>query len=97
VQVAAYNTQDKATQLLGRLDGLGAKVMSGSANGQTFYRVRIGPLASSAEAASTLARVKALGFAEARYVSEAAAPATPAPLRSGAPALRLSDNSREPQ
>jgi Flp pilus assembly protein TadD len=91
VQIAAYNTQDKANELLGKLDNLGARVMSSTVNGQTMYRVRIGPLGSTNEATTTLARVKALGYADARFVTEAAA--APVAERPGAPSLRLSDNT----
>jgi rare lipoprotein A len=93
VQIAAYNTEDRASELAGKLDGFNARVSSVASNGQTFYRVRIGPLSSSGEAETTLAKVKALGYADARFVSEAATAAPPPVARSGAPALRLSDRT----
>jgi Flp pilus assembly protein TadD len=91
VQVAAYATEERAAELVAKLEGLNARIMTASNNGQTFYRVRIGPLANSEEAATTLAKVQELGFTEARYVTEAAS----APVvRSGTPSLRLSETSQ---
>ena len=59
VQAAAFSSQSRADSAAAKVDGSVTK--SG-----TFYRVRTGPFASRGEAESSLAKVRAAGYSDAR-------------------------------
>jgi rare lipoprotein A len=59
VQVAAFSTQDRAGGVAGKLGG------HVSAAGR-YWRVRLGPFPTRADAAAALAKAKAAGYSDAR-------------------------------
>jgi rare lipoprotein A len=71
VQAGAFASADNALRLQGQLRPLGQTTVNAAiVQGQNFYRVRIGPLASVAEADRVLERVIGAGNAQARVVVE---------------------------
>lgn len=71
VQVGSFVNYDNAHRLQARLADLGAVSLEAAmVEGQTTYRVRIGPFAGEDEAASVLTAVHGRGFYEARLVSQ---------------------------
>lgn len=70
VQAGSFSQQENANDLRDELIGQGfnAFVESSDTDGQTLYRVRIGPQSSRSQGESTLARLRALGF-EGQVVS----------------------------
>jgi rare lipoprotein A len=71
VQVASYSDPANAGRTKSNLAGLGHVVITPvEADLGTFYRVRIGPLASPEEASMTLARIRAAGHSDARVVAQ---------------------------
>ena len=72
IQTGSYKSQSKAEELAGTLEGKGlsARVFSYTSRGVTFYRVRIGPYASSGEAQKFLATVKNVQGLESSFVSQ---------------------------
>lgn len=71
VQVAAVSDTGRASWLAGYLKDVGPAVVE--ATGTGLFRVRIGPFADGAAAASALAQVRAAGYEEARVVGGAPA------------------------
>jgi len=67
VQAGAFATYQNAQRLQVRL-GAGLKISSVSQNGQTLYRVRLGPFDELGEADRALARLSGLGSNDARIV-----------------------------
>ncbi|PTX56335.1 cell division septation protein DedD [Litoreibacter ponti] len=61
------NADNTATSLRG--SGILPTVKKGSSQGKTFHRVIVGPATSSAERATLLKKVKALGFNDAYFVT----------------------------
>ena len=96
VQVASFSSEEDASRVLRRLDGLEARVMPGSKDGRSFFRVRIGPLQTPEEAEATLKRVQELGFRDGFML--AAQPQMPALASSAGrpapPPLRLAPATR---
>ena len=73
VQAGAFGTQDNASRLLGRLQAAGVDksfVREDSVNGRTLYRVRVGPIPNVNEFDRVLARLRALGVADAQLAPE---------------------------
>lgn len=69
VQAGAFGTQANASKLLGQLRAQGFDktfVREDQVNGQPMFRVRVGPIPSVAEFDRVIARLKALGVADAR-------------------------------
>ena len=71
IQTGSYKSQTKAEDLVATLAGKGltGRVFSTTANNDTFYRVRIGPYASKAEAEKFLGIVKQLQGLEASFIA----------------------------
>jgi cell division protein FtsN len=71
IQTGSYKSQSKAEDLKALLEGkgLGSRVFSSSSNGDTFYRVRVGPYSNKAEADKFLALVKQVQGLESSYIS----------------------------
>ncbi|HEY9595659.1 MAG TPA: SPOR domain-containing protein [Spirochaetia bacterium] len=71
IQTGSYKSQTKAEDLVAMLAGKGltGRLFSTTANNDTFYRVRIGPYASKAEAEKFLGIVKQLQGLEASFIS----------------------------
>jgi rare lipoprotein A len=71
VQVGAFSSEAKAKAVLDRARSLGsAEVEAIRINGQTLYRVRLGPYGSDREAEGARAQVSAQGFPDARVVND---------------------------
>lgn len=73
VQAGAFSTEANASRLLEQLRGAGLSrsfVRADQREGQTLYRVRIGPIPSVGEFDRLVARLKALGVADARLAAD---------------------------
>jgi len=71
VQAGSFTSPTNAENLRARLASFGnAFVAAARVGTQNFYRVRVGPLASVAEADGTLSRMIAAGYAESHIVVE---------------------------
>jgi rare lipoprotein A len=68
VQVGAFSTYDNAVRLANRLGGNGLNISPITRNGQTLYRVRSGPYATTGDADNALARINGAGSNDARIV-----------------------------
>lgn len=68
VQTGAFSTSTPAGVIATRLYDLGARVYRGVKDGQTIYRVRIGPFQAVEEADAMLSRVQALGHNDVEIV-----------------------------
>jgi cell division protein FtsN len=71
IQTGSYKSQGKAEELVTLLEGkgLGSRVFSYASNGDTFYRVRVGPYSNKGEADKFLALVKQVQGLESSYIS----------------------------
>ncbi len=70
IQAGTFRDPGNASSLRDRLAALGpARIEPLERDGDTLYRVRVGPLASAEEASGTLARVHETGLNDARIVS----------------------------
>lgn len=72
VQAGAFNAEANAQKLVTQLRAQGvtnANVRGDQVNGQTLYRVRVGPIPSVPEFDKVLARLKKLGIADARLAT----------------------------
>ncbi|MGO9310338.1 MAG: SPOR domain-containing protein [Spirochaetia bacterium] len=71
IQTGSYKSQTKAEDLVALLEskGLGGRVFSYAANGDTFFRVRVGPYPNKGEADKFLALVKQVQGLESSYIS----------------------------
>ena len=67
VQAGAFSNYDNAVRLRDRL-GSGLQISSIQRGGQTLYRVRTGPLSSTADADAALARISEQGGTDAHIV-----------------------------
>jgi rare lipoprotein A len=73
VQAGAFTAEANAAKLVTQLRTQGvtnAAVRSDQVNGQTLYRVRVGPVPSVPEFDRALARLKKLGIADARLAAD---------------------------
>jgi rare lipoprotein A len=73
VQAGAFSTEANATKLVGQLRAQGvanANVRADQVNGQTLYRVRVGPIPTVPEFDRVLARLKKLGLSDARLATD---------------------------
>jgi cell division protein FtsN len=71
VQIGIFAVKDNATRTTQRMQaaGLNANMLEERSQGQTFWRVTVGPATSGAERARVLANVKGMGFTDAYAVS----------------------------
>lgn len=71
IQTGSYKSQSRAEELVALLEskGLGSRVFSHAAKGDTFYRVRVGPYSNKGEADKFLALVKQVQGLESSYIS----------------------------
>ena len=71
IQTGSYKSQSRAEELVALLEskGLGSRVFSYAAKGDTFYRVRVGPYSNKGEADKFLALVKQVQGLESSYIS----------------------------
>lgn len=73
VQAGAFENETNASNLLARLRSNGVHggfVRRDRLAGQTFYRVRVGPIPSVSEFDRVLARLKSLGISDARLAAD---------------------------
>ena len=73
VQAGAFTAEANATKLVGQLRTQGvsnANVRADQVNGQTMYRVRVGPIPTVQEFDRVVARLKKLGIADARLAAD---------------------------
>jgi DedD protein len=79
IQTGSYKSQTKAEDLASLLGdkGLSGRVFSYAAQGNTWYRVRVGPYTSKGEADKFLADVKKLQGLASSFISQVAPPKTP--------------------
>jgi len=71
IQAASFANRGNARRLQTRLGSLGrVRVVASDVNGQTFYRVRVGPIANNSEARIALRKVVDAGNTGARLVSD---------------------------
>ena len=73
VQAGAFNAEANASRLVAQLraQGIGnAFVRQDQVGGQPLFRVRVGPIPDVGEFDKALARLKSLGFADARLASD---------------------------
>ena len=69
IQAGSFSLRDNAQRVQSRIASLGSvQVMTASIKGIEMYRVRLGPLASVAQADQLLARVVDSGYPEARII-----------------------------
>jgi len=71
-QVASFTARDNADRALGRLQAAGidgAQITDASANGQTVWRLRVGPL-QAAQATELAQRIAGLGFGQPQRVRD---------------------------
>jgi rare lipoprotein A len=71
VQAGAFAVPENAQRVRARIASLGnAEIISGTGHGSSLYRVRVGPVASEAEARRLLNRVVDHGYPDARVVDQ---------------------------
>jgi rare lipoprotein A len=73
VQAGAFSTEANASRLLTQLRSQGVErsfVRADQLSGQTFYRVRVGPIPNVQEFDRVVARLKALGVHDARLAAD---------------------------
>jgi len=69
IQAASFSNRGNARRLQSRLGSVGrVRVVASDVNGQTFYRVRVGPIANNSEAKIALRKVVDAGNAGAKLV-----------------------------
>jgi cell division septation protein DedD len=71
IQIGIFSVKDNATRTSQRMRaaGLQANMLEEQSQGQTFWRVTVGPTASTNESGQVLADVKGMGFTDAYAVS----------------------------
>jgi len=71
IQIGIFSVKDNANRTSARMRaaGLQANMLEEQSQGQTFWRVTVGPAATTAERARVLADVKGMGFTDAYAVS----------------------------
>lgn len=72
IQAGAFSSLANAGTVATKLYSLGARVVPIISNGQTIYRVRIGPVDDVAHADALLAQVQALGHSDVQIVIDSA-------------------------
>lgn len=69
IGIFSIETNARSTAEKLRADGILANVLAQNSNGRAFWRVTVGPTPSEADRAAVLAKVKALGFTDAYFVT----------------------------
>jgi len=71
IQAASFASRGNARRLKNRLEVLGpVRIVASDVNGQTFYRVRVGPMASNSEAKTALRQIVDAGNTGATLIIE---------------------------
>tara|TARA_R110002051_G_scaffold264959_5_gene324924 strand:- start:2867 stop:3772 length:906 start_codon:yes stop_codon:yes gene_type:complete len=71
IQIGIFNIEANARRTADKLrgDGLSTTVLAQESQGRPFWRVIVGPAPTSTDRAAVLVKVKALGFADAYFVT----------------------------
>ncbi len=71
IQIGIFSVEQNAKNTLAAMRGAGmtASIIPGTSSGKRFWRVVVGPAATSAERAALLKKIKALGFSDAYFVT----------------------------
>lgn len=71
IQIGIFSVESNANDTAASLrnDGMSASVLAQNSQGKPFWRVIVGPAPTSADRSAILDKVKALGFADAYFVS----------------------------
>lgn len=71
IQLGLFSVEENARRLADQLRARGIipLIRQGSASGKTYWRVLVGPAETGAERAALMKKVKAMGFADAYFVS----------------------------
>lgn len=71
IQIGIFSVEANASRTAERLraDGLSVRVLNQESQGKPFYRVIVGPAPNAEDRAAVLAKVKALGFGDAYFVT----------------------------
>lgn len=71
IQIGIFSIEANATRTADRLrgDGLSSRVLAQQSQGKSFWRVIVGPAPNADDRAAVLAKVKALGFGDAYFVT----------------------------
>jgi len=71
IQIGIFNIQANARRTAStlRADGLSTTVLAQESQGRPFWRVIVGPAPTASDRAAVLSKVKALGFADAYFVT----------------------------
>lgn len=71
IQIGIFSIEANATTTADKLrgDGMSAKVIAQESQGRSFWRVVVGPAPTEADRAAILAKVKALDFSDAYFVT----------------------------
>lgn len=71
IQIGIFSTEANASRAAGQMKdaGMAATVRADQSNGKTYWRVIVGPAASTAERDALVARVKGIGYPDAYPVS----------------------------
>ena len=71
IQIGIFSIETNATSTADKLrgDGMSTKVIAQESQGRSFWRVVVGPAPTEADRAAILAKVKALGFSDAYFVT----------------------------
>lgn len=71
IQIGIFSVEANATRTADRLrgDGLSARILNQQSQGKSFWRVIVGPAPTTEDRAAVLAKVKALGFEDAYFVT----------------------------
>lgn len=71
IQIGIFSVESNATATAKKLraDGMSAKVIAQDSQGRNFWRIVVGPAPSESDRATILAKVKALGYTDAYFVT----------------------------
>lgn len=71
IQIGIFNVEQNAKNTAAAMRGanMDVRIIPGTSSGKQFWRVVVGPAATSNERAALLKKIKALGFSDAYYVT----------------------------
>jgi cell division septation protein DedD len=71
IQIGIFSVEANANETAGKLraDGMSASVVQQDSQGKTFWRVLVGPAPNAQDRTAILAKIQALGFSDAYFVT----------------------------
>ncbi len=71
IQIGIFSVEANANETAGKLrsDGMSASVVEQDSQGKTFWRVLVGPAPNAQDRTAILAKIQALGFSDAYFVT----------------------------